>query len=131
MGRENLMILLDSSALLAVFLCERGADIVEDHLADAAISSVNLAEVAQRLARGNFAPSEIRHMISSIEIPVIPLEETDAIDAGLMISTTKKWGLSLGDRVCLSVAERLGVSILTADKAWSAVSLTVPIVQIR
>jgi ribonuclease VapC len=31
-----------------------------------------------------------------------------------------KTPLSLGDRLCLALGERMGVSVLTADRAWGS-----------
>ena len=45
-----------------------------------------------------------------------------ALAAGAMFPVTKAHGLSHGDRACLALGARLGVPILTADKAWSKVA---------
>lgn len=40
-------------------------------------------------------------------------------------------GLSLGDRACLALAGELGVSVVTADRAWADLGLNVAISLIR
>lgn len=42
--------MLDASAVLVLFLDEPGADVVADALAEASLSTINLAEVLSKLA---------------------------------------------------------------------------------
>jgi PIN domain nuclease of toxin-antitoxin system len=44
---------------------------------------------------------------------------------------TKKYGLSLGDRACLSLAKLKSFPVLTADKIWAKLSVGVEIKIIR
>ena len=44
---------------------------------------------------------------------------------------TRGAGLSLGDRYCLALAQRLGVPVLTADQQWANVSVGIAIQVIR
>jgi len=39
--------------------------------------------------------------------------------------------LSFGDRACLALGERLGVPVLTSDRAWASLKLNVVITVIR
>ena len=57
---------------------------------------------------------------------VEPVLADDGARAGLMRRTHPS--LSLGDRLCLATAERLGSEVLTADRAWGNEA---PIRQIR
>ena len=43
------MVVLDSSALIAFFKEEPGADFIENHIAEAAVSAVNVQEVAKKM----------------------------------------------------------------------------------
>ncbi len=45
--------------------------------------------------------------------------------------TTREYGLSLGDRICLATAEALSATAVTADRAWANVEVRVPIVLVR
>jgi PIN domain nuclease of toxin-antitoxin system len=51
--------------------------------------------------------------------------------AGRLWEQTRQAGLSLGDRACLSLGLRLGVTVLTGDRAWASLSLSLDIQVIR
>lgn len=45
-----------------------------------------------------------------------------AHDIGMLVPATRAAGLSLGDRACLALARRLGVTALTAERRWADVA---------
>ena len=47
---------------------------------------------------------------------------------GLLAPLTKPFGLSLADRACLVLARRLGLPVVTADRAWAKLDLGIPLV---
>jgi ribonuclease VapC len=51
--------------------------------------------------------------------------------AGRLWDQTRQAGLSLGDRACLSLGLRLGVSVLTSDRVWASLGLGISIQVIR
>jgi PIN domain nuclease of toxin-antitoxin system len=51
--------------------------------------------------------------------------------AGRLWAPTRQLGLSLGDRACLSLGLRLGLTVLTCDRAWAQLSLDVVIQLLR
>jgi len=126
---------LDASALLAFLRREPGWEVVDAALAGgAAISILNLAEVLTKLAeaganpRAALADLERDGVVSTMTgsdtdplIQIVPLLPEDAIEAARLRLGTKALGLSLGDRVCLATAVRLGTPALTADKRWADV----------
>lgn len=113
---------LDASALLALVHAEPGADRVRSVLDRAVISAVNLAEVVGRLSEFGGAPEEIRRRLHALRLPVVPVDEDLGYAAGFLRPATRRLGLSLGDRVCLVLAARLGATALTADRAWAEVA---------
>jgi PIN domain nuclease of toxin-antitoxin system len=128
---------LDASALLALLQNERGAEVVEDAIADGAtISTVNLAEALSTMARKGADPATAlatlteRGVIGGA-ITVEPFTLTDAVAAARLRPFTAKAGLSLGDRSCLALARRLGTRALTADQTWRGIDLPVEIRSIR
>lgn len=44
---------------------------------------------------------------------------------------TRSFGLSLGDRACLSLGLRLGVAVLTSDRLWLNLNLGLDILAVR
>jgi ribonuclease VapC len=113
---------LDASALLALLLNETGAEKVSAVLSQSAMSTVNLSEVVAYYIRHGAAEAETREVLASLPIDWVPLDEALAYDAGMLLAATRSAGLSLGDRACLALGRRLGLSVLTADRSWSAVA---------
>jgi ribonuclease VapC len=118
---------LDASAVLALLNDEEGGEVVSGAVADgAAISVVNLAEVLSKVAeRGGdpaAAAAELRKAEGSKRaLTIEPLTAADCVALARLRPTTKQRGLSLADRACLALADRLGVPALTADEAWEDV----------
>jgi ribonuclease VapC len=126
-------VVFDSSAILADLLGEPGGDAARSHLANGAISTVNLAEIVAYFARNGVRPSDIDELLRPIPVERVPFTEELAVAAGLLASETKDAGLSLGDRACLALARDRKAAVLTSDRAWSKIkkSLGFDIVLIR
>lgn len=110
------MIVHDSSALLAFLQGEDGATTVENELPRSFVSSANWSEVAQKVsARG--ADWEIaRTLLLSYDISIEPVTLVDAEEAARLWQPNSE--LSLADRLCLALTDRLNARVLTADRAW-------------
>jgi ribonuclease VapC len=113
-------VILDASALLALLQGEPGADVVEGVLLRAVMSAVNLSEVVAKLTEHGMPPAAARAALEGLPIDVRPFDREAAYTAGELRPLTRSAGLSLGDRACLALAMRLGVTALTADRAWAA-----------
>lgn len=110
-------VVLDASAILAFVAGEPGAAVVEAHLEQgAACGAANWAEVAQKVRAAGRDWDLVRALLRSYDVSVEPVTVADAEWAA------ERWrrgdGLSLADRLCLGLAERLDVEVLTADRAW-------------
>jgi len=116
-------ILLDASALLAAINEEPGAIRVAECLDDAAISTVNLAEVATKLCEFGWQSTEVGELVADLQLEVLPFDPLDALRTADLRGSTRTLGLSLGDRACLATAHRTGYRVLTADEVWSRVRL--------
>ena len=112
-------VLLDASALLAAVNEEPGGERVAECLDDAAISAVNLAEVATKLREFGWRLMEVADFVADLQLEVLPFDLKDALQTAELRGPTRKLGLSLGDRACLAAARRTGYRVLTADGAWS------------
>ena len=124
---------LDASALLAHLRREPGAAVVADAIGRGAqMSTVNLAEVLSRAADRGADPDQLVSELTDARllhgaISVEPFTAEDAAVVARLRSETRGIGLSLGDRACLALAQRLKAPALTADKAWSQVAVGVDV----
>lgn len=124
-------VVLDASALLAALWQEPGSDAVYDHLEEAVMSTVNLAEVIGKLAMRNLSSAQIEEVLAACSFEVVPLSDPLARKIGLLEPETRKLGLSLADRACLALAMEFNAPALTADRAWLKLDLGVEIICIR
>jgi PIN domain nuclease of toxin-antitoxin system len=122
---------IDASALLALLNDEPGADVVAEALPEGVISAVNLSEVVAKLCDAGMPEKAIHHALQPLGIEIVPFDEEQAYQAGLLRTSTQDFGISLGDRACLSLAKKLGIDALTADRAWTELSIGTTIKVIR
>jgi PIN domain nuclease of toxin-antitoxin system len=121
---------LDSSAILAVLNRERGSQRVINVLDRAAVSTVNCAEVYSKLNEWNLPSSALDGVIGMVPA-IVDFDITLAKRAGELRAATRHLGLSLGDRACLALAEREGVSAFTAEQKWLDPSVGIAVELIR
>lgn len=125
-------IVLDASAILTFLQGEKGADVVEDLLPDAAVSANNLAEVVAKLVDRRVPIDDIEQIIAAFDFTIEDVGKDDAVANGLVRAATREAGLSLGDRSCLALAQRLALPVLTTDRAWARLpGLTVEVRLVR
>lgn len=122
---------LDASAVLALIWGEPGADKVADRIAVCLLSSVNLSEVAAKLADRGAPPDAVRELLDKLPCRIVPLDRELALAAAALRPATRAAGLSLGDRVCLAYAQREGLPAITADQGWRRVALPIAVEYIR
>lgn len=125
------MSVLDASALLAWLFDEPGAGIVAEVIETSCISSVNLSEVATRVARNGLPPNEFAGDIEEMEFQVVPFLTEDALAAASLEPDTRRLGLSLGDRACLVLGLARNEPVYTADRVWAQLDIGAKIVSIR
>jgi ribonuclease VapC len=128
---------LDASALLAHLRREPGSDAVTDAIGrGATISAVNLAEVLSRAGDRGADPEGLAGDLTEAgllhgAVVVEPFTAEDAATVARLRSATRGAGLSLGDRACLALGERLEAPVLTADRAWSELDVSVDVLVFR
>jgi ribonuclease VapC len=92
---------------------------------------VNLAEVVTRLSAVGMPDNEIRGTLSLLGLETMVFDEEQAFLAGLLVFHTQPFGLSLGDRACLALAQVTAATAVTADRAWEGLDIGVGINLIR
>lgn len=122
---------LDASALLSLLFDEPGAEVVADVIAEGAtVSTVNLAEVATVLIRNGRDPQVVLRPVRA-QVAVEAFTDADALAVAVLYPQVSATGLSLGDRACLALAQRLQVPAVTSDHLWAALSVDVAVQLIR
>jgi ribonuclease VapC len=122
---------LDASALLAYLQDEAGASAVEAVLSESVMSSVNWAEVLQKSLAGGANTSGLRQDLEALGLTVLPFTPEEAEIAASLWQSTRRYGLSLGDRACLSLGLRLASPVFTTDRAWLKFKLTLKVRVVR
>jgi PIN domain nuclease of toxin-antitoxin system len=125
-------IVLDASAMLAIIFHEPGAERLTEEILDHAVAStVNLAEVQSKLVKKGYIPEEAWEDALELVTAVEPFTSDHAKIAGDLITTTEKYGLSLGDRSCLALAIALKAPVYTTEQLWRNLKVGIPIHVIR
>ena len=110
---------------------ETGHDKVEVVLADSAMSSVNLCEVMGKLIDAGLSEEDARESIDLLNIEIISFDTAQANMAAALRPTTKKFGLSLGDRSCLASGISRRHTVITAERGWAKLRVGIKIELIR
>ncbi len=113
------MSVVDASVLLAFAQGEEGAGQAEVLLEEgASCGAANWSEVAQKVGAAGRDWPLVRALLMSYNLAVEAVIEEDAEWAA------GRWrraeGLSLADRLCLALGERLDVDVWTADTSWGS-----------
>jgi PIN domain nuclease of toxin-antitoxin system len=109
----------DASALLAFVQGETGSDVVERALsAGGTVGAANWSEVAQAVRARDRDWPLVSLLLRSYDLAIEPVTVADAEWAAQRWRSAE--GLSLGDRLCLALGERLDLDVLTADRRWGA-----------
>ena len=122
---------------MAVLHAEDGASVVIEAIGEgAAVSVVNWAEVLSKLAEAGKDPevaaAELRRAEGSRRaLSIEPLTAADCVAVARLRPLTRRQGLSLADRACLALAERLSVPALTADRKWLEADVVAEVQLIR
>jgi ribonuclease VapC len=111
------MNVFDASALLAFLQAEEGAVEVEKALTDGGLcGAANWSEAAQKVRAHGRGWDLADALLASYRVAVEPVTQADAEWAA------GRWrrgeGLSLADRLCLALGERVDATVWTAYRSW-------------
>jgi len=117
-GRRGVNV-FDASALLAFLQGEDDSGTVEAGLASGgACGTANWSEVAQKVRAHGRDWGLARALLASYHLRLEPVSIEDAEHAA--ITWTPGSGLSLADRLCLALGQRLDAAVWTADSSWGS-----------
>lgn len=125
------MIVIDASVVLATLLQEPGGDFFANLTGEYRISTMNLGEIVSRLSEKGHSDRLAHAAVEPLLTSCVALSVTQALQAGCWRKSTKSFGLSMGDRICLALGLELGVDVYTADRSWAALDLGVTVRLIR
>lgn len=124
-------IVADASAILAALKNEQFGYVDPRLLVGATVSAVNLCEVLSKLHDDGLNDAQADAAVAAMDLHVVPFDGPQARTAARMRSATRHAGLSLGDRACLALGDKLGHRVVTADRLWASLDVGVEIVMIR
>ena len=113
---------LDASALLAFLFREPGGEAVPVRLPSSAVSCVNWSETLQKARARRVDTGGLLDDLMQLGMRLEPFTADDAHRAAELWSAPGGSQLSLGDRACLALADRLAAPAGTADRRWRDVS---------
>ncbi|MGB9032841.1 MAG: type II toxin-antitoxin system VapC family toxin [Acidobacteriaceae bacterium] len=121
-------VVLDASAILAFLYEEPGAEkLTHELLAEARVSTVNVAEAATKLIQGGDDPSAVWRDLEFFFPAAEAFTVEQARTASKLVLLTRALGLSLGDRACLALAISLKAPVWTTDRSWKKLNIGVPV----
>ena len=123
----NTRVALDASALLALLFREPGTDSVRDVLRGSVMSAVNWAEVLQVTIRKGGDIEGLRDDLEQRGLSFAPFDEDDADATAELYPLTRDRQLSLPDRACLALAQRLRLPALTGDRVWAELDVGIEV----
>jgi PIN domain nuclease of toxin-antitoxin system len=122
---------LDASAILAVLFEEPGAEIIRGVIAGSLVSAVNYSETVSKAIDRERGFDDTIALLAHMGFVLVPHDLSLARRAGQLRLSTKRFGLSIGDRACLALAERERLPVYTTDRSWANLDLSIQVQVIR
>ena len=121
---------IDSSVILAILKNEPGAEAVQ-YLDEGIISAVNMAEVITKLFQLGYPKNDMTNIFKLLPVSTVAFDKDSIFTSASIYEIAKKFGLSFGDRACLSLGIDKNLPVLTADRVWIKLDLPVEVKLIR
>jgi PIN domain nuclease of toxin-antitoxin system len=110
---------VDASVVLTWLQEEQGSEEAEPLLTEGVIGAANWSEVLQKSRQYGAPPDMVGRLLVSFGLRV---EDVTAADAEAAASLWRRGsGLSLADRLCLALGQRMNTIVATTDTAWTDV----------
>ncbi len=116
--------------MLALLQQEPGDTVVAPFVGRAAWSTVNLCEVAGKLTDRGVPALEVNEVLEALSLTAHDFD----VELGLAAAELRRiapMSLSIGDRACLALAQRLGLPAVTAERQWKQLALDLVVTVIR
>lgn len=102
----------------------------------ALISTVNwtevLADLAERGGPTAISARRVKAIVAAAgSLTLVPFDEDQALEAARLRMLTTSLGLSLADRACLALGRLRRLPVVTTDRAWRSLHISVRIDVIR
>jgi len=108
---------------------EEGAGEAKTHLDGGSISRVNVAEVLTDLIKSGYgSPSDGVIILNKMGLRFRSVYDGDAARVAELKQIK---GLSLGDCFCIALGEKAQEPLITSDRQWATLDLSVPVHLIR
>ncbi len=107
--------------MLAWLQQEPGSERVQPLLEDGFVSAANWSEILQKTRQHGADPHEVGLLLRSLGLEIVEVTREDGETAAAIWE--KGVPLSLGDRLCLAVAIRLQLPVVTTDRLWKKASV--------
>ena len=125
------MIVLDASALIALLLTEPGHETVEQHIATAAISAVNLAEVLAHTSRERISSRILLPKLEALGLTIVDFDQPQAVVVSDIREYARGHGVGLADCCCIALAMNRAWPVLTADRIWTTLDFDIDVRLVR
>ena len=121
-------VIFDASSFIAAITQEPGHEEIKQYLSRAVMSAVNVTEVYQYcLDKRDMTEEECKNMLKVASVEVYEFTEAQAFVAAKLLAPTKKYGISIADRACLSLSIVTGFPVLTCDRIWQQLDLDIKV----
>jgi ribonuclease VapC len=110
---------VDASLVLAWLQDEPGAEDAERHLMEGVIGAANWSEILQKARQHGVSPGLVARLLTSFGLSVADVTADDAERAAELWAAGSS--LSLADRLCLALGQRLEAETVTVDAAWAGI----------
>jgi ribonuclease VapC len=125
------MVVVDASVLLANILGEEGGEHMESIDGPSYMSAVNAAEVRSKLSDKGMPLELADGIFERFDVRVVDFTDADSRSVATLRPLTRSSGLSIADRACLALGQRLKAVVITGDRIWKELPLQVQVELIR
>ena len=89
------------------------------------------SELSSRSASLDVPDDDARDTVDLLSIEIVDFDAELAVQAASLRLTTKRFGLSLGDRCCLALGIAREATVLTSERTWSKLKMGLRVKVIR